>query len=46
MIAVFSTSPLFRQFVTPPELAALLTDFEKEFQARGIPTLRAGFQAV
>jgi tRNA (guanine-N7-)-methyltransferase len=44
--AVFGTSPLFRALETPIELASLPTDFETEFQARGIPTLRAGFRAV
>jgi hypothetical protein len=29
---------------TPPELARLATDFETEFSARGIQTLRAAYQ--
>ena len=45
MTHVFKSSPLFRQTDTPVELAALLTDFEKDFQARGIGTLRAAYQS-
>jgi tRNA (guanine-N7-)-methyltransferase len=44
MIAVFAASPHFRAMTTPAELAGLLTDFEKDFQARGIRTLAAAFQ--
>lgn len=44
MQAVFGASPLFRAVGTPPELAELPTDFESEFQARGIRTLRAAYQ--
>jgi tRNA (guanine-N7-)-methyltransferase len=46
ILAVFNASPLFRRIETPPELAALVTDFEREFQSRSIPTLRAAFQAT
>jgi len=46
MNEVFSASPLFRPSETPAELAGLLTDFEKEFQARGIGTLCAAYQCV
>jgi tRNA (guanine-N7-)-methyltransferase len=45
MNTVFAASPLFRASETPAELAALLTDFEKDFQARGIETLRAAYQS-
>ena len=41
---VFSASPLFRPGATPEALAALLTDFERDFIARGIKTLRAAYQ--
>src|SRR5438132_4459932 len=34
MASVFQANSTFRQTDTPPELAALLTDFEREFQAR------------
>ena len=43
MLSVFAASPLFRPFETPPELAGLLTDFERDFLARGIATRRAAF---
>lgn len=45
MTGVFGASPLFHGVETPAELAALLTDFERDFQARGIGTLRAAYQA-
>ncbi|HXP59334.1 MAG TPA: hypothetical protein VN829_02530 [Dongiaceae bacterium] len=44
MAAVFAASPAFRPADTPAELAGLLTDFERDFAARGIPTRRAAFQ--
>ncbi|HEV2393826.1 MAG TPA: tRNA (guanosine(46)-N7)-methyltransferase TrmB [Verrucomicrobiae bacterium] len=40
----FSSSPFFRSVETPQALAGLLTDFESEFRARGVPTLRAAWQ--
>ena len=45
MNCVFAASPLFRVTEAPAELAALLTDFEKDFQAQGIGTLRAAYQS-
>lgn len=45
MNSVFAISPLFQRAETPAELTALLTDFEKDFQARGIHTLRAAYQS-
>lgn len=45
MNSVFAASPLFRPTETPAELAALLTDFERDFQARGIGTLRAAYES-
>ena len=45
MIETFAAAPEFRQVDTPADLAAILTDFEKDFQARGISTLSAAFQA-
>jgi len=42
--AVFAARPAFRLAETPPELAGLLTDFEKEFNARKIRTLRLAFR--
>ena len=44
MTGVFAPSSLFRAVEAPRELTELLTDFEKDFQARGIPTLRAAYQ--
>jgi len=43
MTAVFAASPAFRPVDTPAELAGLLTDFERDFAARGIPTRRAAY---
>jgi tRNA (guanine-N7-)-methyltransferase len=43
MLHIFAASPLFEPRETPLELAALKTDFEREFQARGIRTLRAAY---
>jgi tRNA (guanine-N7-)-methyltransferase len=40
---VFAADAAFRSIETPPELAGLLTDFEKDFQARRIHTLRAAY---
>jgi tRNA (guanine-N7-)-methyltransferase len=45
MNEVFGVSPSFRPIATPQELAALATDFEKVFQARGIDTFRAAYRA-
>jgi tRNA (guanine-N7-)-methyltransferase len=44
MTAVFGASVDFYQVETPPGLSDLSTDFEREFHARGIPTLRAAYQ--
>lgn len=44
MLATFSASPLFRPAETPDPLAALLTDFERDFQSRGVKTLRAAYR--
>lgn len=45
MTDVFRTSPLFRSTETPAELAELQTDFERDFQAKGVRTLRAAYLA-
>jgi tRNA (guanine-N7-)-methyltransferase len=42
---VFNASGQFERIETPVELAELLTDFEQEFQARGIQTLRAAYRS-
>ena len=44
MLAVFGSSPLFQPVETRPDLCALPTDFERDFHARGITTLRAAYQ--
>ena len=44
MESVFSADPGFRRVETPVALAALTTDFERGFNAQGIPTLRLAFQ--
>ena len=44
MTEVFGADKNFEKIETPIALAELLTDFEKEFQARGIKTLRAAYQ--
>lgn len=41
---VFAANAAFRLVETPAALSELLTDFEREFQARGIATLRAAYQ--
>lgn len=43
MQTVFSRAAAFSPGETPAELAATLTDFERHFNARGVPTLRAAF---
>ena len=44
MSEVFAASAEFQQIETPVELAELPTDFEREFRARGISTLRAAYR--
>jgi len=44
MTEVFSTSKNFRQIETPNELSEIVTDFERDFNARGIKTLRVAYQ--
>jgi len=44
MLAVFTANPLFQAAETRAELNAMLTDFEKDFQTRGIRTLRAAYR--
>jgi tRNA (guanine-N7-)-methyltransferase len=43
MQRVFGANPLFRAVETPDELSAVVTDFEKNFNARGIGTLRKAY---
>ncbi len=44
MTAVFAANPGFFLTPTPPDLAAISTDFEKGFLAKGVATLRAAYQ--
>ena len=46
MTEVFAASSQFRPMATPAELIQVRTDFEKDFEARGITTLRAAYQAL
>jgi tRNA (guanine-N7-)-methyltransferase len=45
MTDVFGASKEFQKVPTPFELAEVLTDFEREFNARGISTLRAAYRS-
>ena len=44
MQEVFSAHPGFALVETPPELSAALTDFERDFRARGVETLRLAYR--
>src|SRR2546425_10640319 len=44
ILAVFAACPLFRPIAMPAELSSVLTDFERDFQARGIKTLSAAYR--
>ena len=44
MTEVFAAAKEFAQVETPSELAEITTDFEREFNAQGIPTKRAAYQ--
>lgn len=44
MEEVFAADKKFRPVPTPADLAAVVTDFERDFTAEGIPTLRAAYQ--
>jgi tRNA (guanine-N7-)-methyltransferase len=46
MVAVFEPCNNFRPVETPGDLAELLTDFEKDFQSRGVKTLRAAYRVI
>ena len=46
MTDVFGASREFQRIETPPELAELLTDFEREFCARGIQTRHAAYRQL
>jgi tRNA (guanine-N7-)-methyltransferase len=44
MNEVFGAAKEFEKVATPAALAAITTDFERDFNAQGIPTLRAAYQ--
>ena len=44
MVEVFDAAKEFKKIETPPDLAALLTDFEKGFHAKGIRTNHTAYQ--
>ena len=44
MTLVFAANAGFLFAETPPELSGILTDFEKDFLAKGVRTLRAAYQ--
>ena len=44
MNEIFGADRQFQKMDTPSELSELLTDFEKDFQSRGIRTLRAAYR--
>jgi tRNA (guanine-N7-)-methyltransferase len=46
MTEVFDAAKQFKKIETPRDLAESLTDFEKDFRAKGIKTLRTAYQLV
>ena len=46
MNGIFDAAKEFEKIVTPPELAGIVTDFERDFTSQGIPTLRAAYQLL
>jgi tRNA (guanine-N7-)-methyltransferase len=44
MTGVFGAATYFVPVATPASLASVTTDFEREFNAQGIPTLRAAYR--
>ncbi|MBI5773822.1 MAG: tRNA (guanosine(46)-N7)-methyltransferase TrmB [Verrucomicrobia bacterium] len=44
MNRVFQARTDFRAVETPAELSVVTTDFERDFNVRGVPTLRAAYQ--
>ena len=46
MNEVFDAAQEFQKAETPPALAEIVTDFESDFNAQGIPTLRAAYQVL
>jgi tRNA (guanine-N7-)-methyltransferase len=46
MTEIFGANKNFREIEAPAGLSGLLTDFETEFNAKGIQTLRASYQLI
>jgi tRNA (guanine-N7-)-methyltransferase len=46
MTEVFDAAKQFNKIETPADLSSVLTDFEKDFRAKGIQTRRAAYQLV
>jgi tRNA (guanine-N7-)-methyltransferase len=46
MRALFAAASFFQETETPPALAALVTDFERDFNQKGIPALRAAYRTA
>ncbi len=46
MNEVFDAAKEFAKIETPSPLAGITTDFERDFNAQGIPTLRAAYQIL
>ena len=46
MIRVFTANPNFKAVETPASLSGTVTDFERNFNLRGVPTLRAAYQLL
>jgi tRNA (guanine-N7-)-methyltransferase len=46
MNEVFDAAQEFEKGVTPAALAEITTDFERDFNAQGIPTLRAAYRLI
>jgi tRNA (guanine-N7-)-methyltransferase len=46
MLTVFGANKSFVEVETPAELAAVTTDFEREFNTQGIPTNRSAWQKL
>ncbi|MSU20213.1 MAG: tRNA (guanosine(46)-N7)-methyltransferase TrmB [Pedosphaera sp.] len=44
MTDVFQSNSAFRIIDTPSPLSGIKTDFERDFEAKGVPTLRAAYQ--
>jgi tRNA (guanine-N7-)-methyltransferase len=46
MTEIFAANKEFQKIETPPELAEIVTDFERDFNLREIKTLRAAYQVA